>query len=115
MSGVTVVQTVNAIYEESVTKFNIWILTLGIVLIAIGVALIANTKSLSLTAIAVALMIIGGVTAFLSPYKFETIPQTNYIIICDETVTVSELMKEYKIIGQAGNSLIVTERNENND
>lgn len=106
-----IIQVIDA--TERFISFNpsFPITIIGIVLLVFGLPSVFSREAIG--------QIIGGVLIMASlcvfiigQTEYYEVPQTNYMIVCDEDTTVKEVMEKYKIIEQVGGALIVTDKAE---
>lgn len=104
-----IVQSIEANYEYLEFNFDPAICFAAIFFIFIGLLFFFLADRITLKAFGTVLILIGILGGLVQlEKKVET--QTNYLVVCDETVTVREIMKDYKIIEQVGNGLVITKK-----
>ena len=105
----TFIQSIEANYEYLEFNFDPAICFVAIFFIFIGLLFFFLADRIGLKALGTVLILIGIFGGLVQlEKKLET--QTNYLVVCDETITVREIMKDYKIIEQVGNGLVITKK-----
>ena len=103
----TFIQSIEANHEYLEFNFDPAICFAAIFFIFIGLLFLFLADRISLKALGTVLFLVGILGGLVQlEKKLET--QTNYLVVCDETVTVREIMEEYRIIEQVGNGLVIT-------
>lgn len=108
-----IIQMIDATQKFLEFNFSFEIALVGIFLTAIGIFIVLNTDSSFWLAILGGILFAAGFCVFIfGQTEYYEVPRTNYMIVCDDDVTVKEVMEKYHIIEQAGGALIVTDRDK---
>lgn len=107
-----IVQTIDATQKFLEFNFSLEIAVVGAFLIIIGLIIAVCGDKIGHTILGGVLFIAGLGVFILGQTEYYEVPQTNYLIVCDENVTVKEIMDKYEIIDQVGLALVVTDRDK---
>jgi hypothetical protein len=107
-----IIQMIDATQQFLEFNFSLEIAVVGVFLIVIGLIIALCGDKLGHSILG-GLLFVAGICVFLGgQVNYYEVPQTNYMIVCDEDTTVKEVMEKYHIIEQVGGALIVTDRDK---
>lgn len=107
-----IIQMIDATQKFLEFNFSLEIAVVGVFLIVIGLIIALCGDKLGHSILG-GLLFVAGICVFLcGQVDYYEVPQTNYLIVCDEDVTVKEVMEKYEIIDQVGLGLLVTDRDK---
>ena len=108
-----IIQMIDATQKFLEFNFSFEFALAGIFLIFVGLFIVLNADDAFWHTLLGGVIGIVGLCVFLCGHvNYYEVPQTNYLIVCDEDTTVKEVMEKYHIIEQAGGALIVTDRDK---
>ena len=107
-----IIQTIDATQKFLEFNFSLEIAVVGAFLITIGLIIAICGDKIGHTILGGILFVTGLGVFILGQTECYEVPQTNYIIVCDEDITVKEVMEKYEIIDQVGLGLLVTDRDK---
>lgn len=107
-----IIQMIDATQKFLEFNFSLEIAVVGAFLIIIGLIIAICGDKIGHTILGGILFVAGLGVFILGQIECYEVPQTNYLIICDENTTVKEIMEKYEIIDQVGLGLLVTDRDK---
>lgn len=107
-----IIQMIDATQKFLEFNFSLEITVVGVFLVIIGLITAICGDKIGHSILGGVLFAAGFCVFIFGQTEYYEVPQTNYMIVCDDDTTVKEVMEKYHIIEQAGGALIVTDRDK---